>query len=383
MKMAKMVRIPICILLLLALGSVGLAAATDPDRLFPAVFEKKAGFINAAGTVVIPLKFMAVKDFSEGLAAVQDGMTGKWGYIDRTGHYAIPPQFQGAFPFNEGLAHVRLVDGTEGHIDRSGQLIVKGSSSMMRDGLIIIMEKEKSIFVDRTGKALFEAPRNAWFVEGGLVAFVENGRMGFMDRQGREIIPPRYRTDGNWRHRQFAERITPVSARQPDGKEKFGFIDRTGQVIVDFQYEWAQQFFEGLAVVFKDDKYGYVDADGRVAIPLQYEGADHFSEGLAAVKVNGKWGFIDTQGRMVIPPQYLGRAWGSPMIFSEGMAAVRTETGTGVIDRTGRLVIPAIFRSTEDFSGGLILAKGKSGDVYFNKRGEVVWPPSFTLPQTR
>ena len=52
MKMAKMVRIPICILLLLALGSVGLAAATDPDRLFPAVFEKKAGFINAAGVTL-------------------------------------------------------------------------------------------------------------------------------------------------------------------------------------------------------------------------------------------------------------------------------------------------------------------------------------------
>lgn len=383
MKMAKIVRILICILLLLMSGNAGLAAVADPDRLFPAVSEKKAGFIDAAGVVVIPLKFMAVKDFSEGLAAVQDGITGKWGYIDRTGHYAIPPQFQGAFPFSEGLAHVRLVDGTEGHIDRSGRLIVKGSSGMMRDGLLIIMEKEKAIFVDRSGQLQFEAPRNAWLVEGGLVAFIQNGRMGFMDRRGQVVIPPLYRCDVNWRHRQFTERITPVSAKQPDGREKFGFIDRAGQVVVDFQYDWAQQFFEGLAIVYKAGKYGYVDADGRVAIPLQYEGADHFSEGLAAVKVNGKWGFIDTQGRMVIPPQYLGRAWGSPMIFSEGMAAVRTETGTGVIDRTGRLVIPAIFRSTEDFSGGLILAKGISGDVYFNKRGEVVWPPSFTLPQTK
>ena len=383
MKMAKMVRILICVLLLLAFGSAGLAAATGQERLFPVVFEKKAGFIDAAGAVVIPLKFATVKEYSEGLAAVQDGLTGKWGYIDRVGHYAIPPQFQGAVPFSEGLAHVRLGDGTEGHIDKSGRLIIQGSSGMMRDGLLIIMEKDKAIFVDRTGKPLFEAPRNAWLVEGGLVAFIQNGRMGFMDRQGREIIPPRYRCDVNWRHRQFAERITPVSARQPDGKEMFGFIDKTGQVVVDFQYDWAQQFFEGLAIVYKAGKYGYVDADGRVAIPLQYEAADHFSEGLAAVKVNGKWGFIDTQGRMVIPPQYLGRAWGSPMIFSEGMAAVRTETGTGVIDRTGRLVIPPIFRSTEDFSGGLILAKGKSGDVYFNKRGEVVWPPNFTLPQTR
>ena len=65
------------------------------------------------------------------------------------------------------------------------------------------------------------------------------------------------------------------------------------------------------------------------------------------------------------------------------LAAVRSEIGTGIIGRTGRLVIPAIFRSTEDFSGGLILAKGKSVDVYFNKRGEVVWPRNYTLPQAR
>ena len=307
--MAKLFRILICILLLLTPGSVGLAAETGQDRLFPVMLEKKAGFINAVGTVVIPLKFAAVKEYSESLAAVQDGITGKWGYIDRTGHYAIPPQFQGAFPFSEGLAHVRLGDGTEGHIDRTGRLVIQGSSGLMRDGLLIIMEKDKAIFVDRTGKPLFEAPRNSWLVGGGLVAFIQNGRMGFMNRQGQVVIPPLYRCDVNWRHRQFEEKVTPVSAPQADGKEKFGFIDKTGQVIVDFQYDWAQQFFEGLAIVFKDGKYGYVDTDGRVAIPLQYEGADHFSEGLAAVKVNGKWGFIDTQGRMVIPPQYLGRAW--------------------------------------------------------------------------
>jgi hypothetical protein len=371
--MGKLVRVLLCALLL-TLGSAGLAAGAEQARLFPVRSGQRAGFIDVTGVVVIPLKFAAAKEFSEGLAAVQDGLTGQWGYIDRTGFYAIPPQFQGAFPFSEGLAHVRLVDGTEGHIDRSGRLVIKGSSGMLRDGLLIIMEKDKAIFVDRTGKALFEAPRNSWLVGGGLVAFMQNGRMGFMDRRGQVVIPPLYRCDVNWRHRQFEEKIAPVSAPQPDGKEKFGFIDRTGQVVVDFQYDWAQQFFDGLAIVYKAGKYGYVDTAGRVAIPLQYEGADHFSEGLAAVKLNGKWGFIDTQGRMVIPPQYLGRAWGSPMIFREGMAAVRTETGTGAIDRTGRLVIPAIFRSMEDFSGGLILAKGKPGDVYFNKRGEIVWP---------
>lgn len=88
-------------------------------------------------------------------------------------------------------------------------------------------------------------------------------------------------------------------------------------------------------------------------------GADHFSEGAAAVKVNGKWlhRYAGADGDPAAVP---GPGLGQPDDFQRGDGGgARTETGTGVIDRTGRLVIPAIFRSTEDFSGGLILAKGK------------------------
>ena len=141
--------------------------------------------------------------------------------------------------------------------------------------------------------------------------------------------------------------------------------------MVDFQFEWAEQFFDGLAMVSKDGKYGYVNTAGEVAIPLQFDGADHFAEGLAAVKVGDRWGFIDTQGRIVIEPQYLSRMWGSPMIFNEGLAAVRTETGTGFINKAGEMVVPAIYRSAEEFSGGLALVYPFA---YVNRQGEVVWP---------
>ena len=80
-----------------------------------------------------------------------------------------------------------------------------------------------------------------------------------------------------------------------DGKEKFGFIDKSGKIVVDFQYDWAEQFFDGLAMVSKDGKHGYVNTAGEVDIPLQFDGADHFAEGLAAVASGDRWGFIDTR----------------------------------------------------------------------------------------
>ena len=54
-------------------------------------------------------------------------------------------------------------------------------------------------------------------------------------------------------------------------------------------------------------KYGYMDRTGRVVIPPQFVKAHNFSEGLASVRpseTEGKYGYIDTSGKMIIPPQF-------------------------------------------------------------------------------
>lgn len=361
--------------LLVMITAVADAAPSEGGRLFPVKSGKMAVFIDADGTVIIPPLFTDAKGFTEGLAAVQDADSGKWGYIDRTGNFVIQPQFKMAFPFSEGLAAVELESGGDGFIDDTGKLVILGSGGPIHDGLIRIRTKEKTVFADKNGATVLEVPYDAWQVGGGLIAFMKNRWMGFMDRTGKVVIQPVYHCDVNWRDQQFEERITPVSTLTSDGKEKYGLIDRNGKTVVDFQYEWAEQFFDGLAMVSRDGKYGYVNAAGEVAIPRQFDEACHFAEGLAAVKVGEHWGFIDTKGRMVIAPQFLSRMWGSPMVFSEGLAAVRTETGTGFINQAGEMVVPPVYRSAEDFSGGLAVGRAlNSPPVYVNQRGEVVWP---------
>ena len=67
-------------------------------------------------------------------------------------------------------------------------------------------------------------------------------------------------------------------------------------------------------------KYGFIDKSGKVVIELQFDDAGYFSEGLARVEKDGKWGFIDKSGKVVIEPQYdyVGD-------FSEGLAKVQNE----------------------------------------------------------
>jgi hypothetical protein len=52
--------------------------------------------------------------------------------------------------------------------------------------------------------------------------------------------------------------------------------------------------------VFKDGKAGYIDTSGNIAIQFKYDGAAPFSEGLASVQLNGQWGYVNADGEMII-----------------------------------------------------------------------------------
>lgn len=121
---------------------------------------------------------------------------------------------------------------------------------------------------------------------------------------------------------------------------KVGFLNQTGQFVVEPAYDVVFPFTEGLAAVRKGDKMGYLDRTGKISIPLIYDGAAPFSEGLASVRQGDKWGFIDPKGRWVIPPRFY-----AAMHFNEGTAyaAQTSPTGSvnwGLIDRAGNVLEP-------------------------------------------
>ena len=54
----------------------------------------------------------------------------------------------------------------------------------------------------------------------------------------------------------------------------------------------------------KDDKWGFVNKYGEVYIEAMYEDAKPFINGYAAVKQNGLWGYIDKDNNIVVEPQF-------------------------------------------------------------------------------
>src|ERR1022692_1950918 len=76
-----------------------------------------------------------------------------------------------------------------------------------------------------------------------------------------------------------AEALFPVRA-----EGGFGYIDRSGKLVLKGPYAGASRFSEGLAAVQmkKAEKVGYIDTTGKLVIALQFDLGDPFSEGYAA-----------------------------------------------------------------------------------------------------
>jgi hypothetical protein len=65
--------------------------------------------------------------------------------------------------------------------------------------------------------------------------------------------------------------------------DKWGFIDKTGDLVIKAQFEMVFDFSDGLARIVVDKKSGFIDNKGKSLIAPQFETAYSFSEGLANV----------------------------------------------------------------------------------------------------
>jgi hypothetical protein len=82
--------------------------------------------------------------------------------------------------------------------------------------------------------------------------------------------------------------------------EGHGFIDRQGRLVIPLRYTHAQQFTEGLApVMVESGACGYIDHAGLEVIKLRFKYCRLFSDGIAPVDVEGGSTFIDRSGRPI------------------------------------------------------------------------------------
>ncbi len=288
--------------------------------LAPVNLNGKWGFADGKGTIVIPFQYDQARGFSENLAAVKTN--GKWGFMDPAGQWVIVPQFDDAFNFSEGLANVNC--GT--YINRQG----------------------KTVFTLKTLPRDLDPVCHVQFKDGMVLAYSSGHGSpvieyeSYVDKTGRDFY--------DWQ------------GESEDEKDKVYGGDHF------YHQGYLSRFNEGAAVTCVKEKLGFIDLKGKIIIPPQYDEAGPFSEGLAMVSLAGKAGYIDQKGNQVIPLQFAFT--GKP--FVNGLAPVllevdddNPERGWRYIDRTGNFAFPGRFKTAEPFSQGFALVSQMTENTYY------------------
>ena len=98
----------------------------------------------------------------------------------------------------------------------------------------------------------------------------------------------------------FSEGLAPVKLRE---NGRWGFIDKSGKQVIAFKYEYAWPFSDGLAAVVVNNKVGYIDRTGKLVIRPKYKVPEvvdgmpgAFSRGLAYVELEDASGYIGRDG---------------------------------------------------------------------------------------
>jgi hypothetical protein len=158
--------------------------------------------------------------------------------------------------------------------------------------------------------------------------------------------------------------------------EKWGYINKKGDYVINPQFVDADFFVDGLARVISSDwKTGYISENGEYKIPAKYKNGTSFSDGLAFVVSDGDYpACIDKSGEIKFQLKQAKIAFG----FSEGLAVfVNSDEKFGFVDKTGKVVLSPQFESIYPFSEGLAAVKQKDKWGFIDKTGKMVINPQF------
>jgi len=256
------------------------------------------GFIDATGKFILPYKYrtahyLTKMYFTGGLAIVtevketENSTSFTYGFINKKGIYVVPCKYQYVLNFENVLARVNLGGFNDGHGGIDG-------------GLWGLINKEGKEVVEPKYAELYEFKQ-------GLARIKSYGKYGFINNVGIEIIKPIYTSADD-----FFEGMAKVGLGTNE-IPKYGFIDKTGKAIVPIEFDAAEPFSEGLAAINKGGKYesysrysqamkliggkwGYVDKTGKIVVPCKYQKAGKFKQGKAEVELNDQIFKIDKNG---------------------------------------------------------------------------------------
>lgn len=306
----------------------------NEDDLGLAIKKEKYGFINSNGKIIVPLIYDDAFPFYNGFASVKKGE--KWFYIDKNGD-----ELQ--FLKNFETSYKPIIDNLVLVSDEKKNKPIKGKLTTIAAGLTEFLTKVKasdypeSLYDILNQRLLFFSNYDeiSGYFENGLMKVVKNGKIGYVNKDNKIIIPLIYdqvkdisenkiiaKKDGFWGAidmnnltiipfeynylNPFHEDLAFFS--KDASSKKIGYVNSSNQIVIqpDLEFCWYGDFNNGIAVAKKDDKYGYIDKKGIFFISNVYKEAFPFRNNIALVKLvdSENFTFINKKGENIINKEY-------------------------------------------------------------------------------
>ena len=290
-------------------------------RLIPKATDGKKGKGFSLG-LVEKAEFDLARKVRGGLAAVR--VMDRWGYVayqDGGIRTAISPRFLQARDFSEGLAAVEESEDAplaeEGDVDKEvAEEEVKKPAGPAAWGYILPSGKlwgrldfaEAGDFLD--GRAAVRALGEGmpWVLIDSKIKARTAKNYGGLILLGEKRVA--WRESGGWGLMDLQERVMEI---------KPGIKNQAGEGVGQDVLEAVGPFGDDRAPAKEPGgKWGYLDPEGKWAIPAKFDRALVFHGGLAAAKEpGGKWGYLKPDGSWGLAPKYT-----KARAFTDGLAAV-------------------------------------------------------------
>ncbi|MDQ3072903.1 MAG: WG repeat-containing protein, partial [Bacteroidota bacterium] len=152
-------------------------------------------------------------------------------------------------------------------------------------------------------------------------------------------------------------------------------------------YTYAENFYQGSAIVHINNEAGLIDPAGKLLIPVQYEDLQRLGiymdagdttpfkrdSGYSALRFT----FRDTQGRGVIDGReniILPAEYYSIHTFHNGYARIIKGSLSGFADLRGNVILPPIYLSVEAFHNGYAVVSNHGQQGLINTSGSFIIP---------
>lgn len=342
-----------------------------------AVIQKgrSTAIINSRGEFLVPFnKYNSTGQFFNGYCLVYGTSGG--GIINGRGEEVVPcgPYYKIGIPDENGWAHL---------------------DSATRGCIINLKSKKRySTVVHYDAYHHFVKINDGYMIKfsSGLTRFRDDKtyKYGYKAISGRVVIEPQF-DDAE----AFSEGLAVVSKKNEFGETKYGFIDSTGKTIIPFSFSIQPgSFYKNRAFVVPKDRtefnFGYIDRQGTLRIKLKTSEpkySTNFKEGFVVAEYGNdpnKTVVIDTNG-VEFPLRKTLTYNGQEYYFSlrsgivSGQLMIVSGVNYGLINPRGEIIVPPIFQSVSYVDPISKLAKAKFGERnkkyvegYINEKGVFV-----------